>query len=316
MFGGNAPELRPWLMIEASSEGMLRFGTATPSPRPRLGNIKQIDIRGLPTFTDALQQYERESGIALRGLDCAMAIAGATSGETLSLVRSRWTITRSGLSAVFGKQVIILNDVASRAWAIKSGTATIDTIRGIGAPSLTRPGRYIMLMVEEGVGAAVIDVDRDGVIRILETESGHMDFPVGTDREDRLARAVKGIQPHVSWEKMLMIERQDPIWAQSCPDVADSERPRILANILGRFAVNLMHAFGAWQGVMITGSRGGRMLEPGTRSAFEAAFNERRNFSRLVIGCPVWRVEQREAVLTGAAECLAQTASTPLQKAA
>lgn len=316
MFGASRSDSSPWLMIEASSEGMLRFATATPSDRPRLSNIKQIDIRGLPTFTDALQQYEREAGIPLRGINCAMAIAGATSGETLSLVRSRWTITRSGLAAVFGKPVTILNDVAARSWAIKSGTATIDTLRGMGAPSLSRPGRYIMLMVEEGVGAAVIDVDRDGAIRILETESGHMDFPTASEREEKLAKAVRGIAPHVSWEKMLMLERQAPVWSQALPDVADSERPKMLANMLGRFSVNLMHAYGAWQGVMITGGRGGRVLEANTRSAFEAAFNDRRNFSRLVIGCPAWRVEQREAVLTGAAECLAQNVGSPLQRAA
>jgi glucokinase len=303
-------------MIEASQEGMLRFATATPSDRPRLANIKQIDIRGLPTFTDALQQFERESGVALRGLNCAMAIAGATSGETLSLVRSRWTITRSGLAAVFGQQVTILNDVAARSWAIRSGTATVETLRGVGAPSLNRPGRYIMLMVEEGVGAAVIDVDRAGVIRILETESGHMDFPASTDREEKLAKALRGIAPFVSWEKMLMVERQDPVWSSACPDIPDSERPRMMANILGRFAVNLMHAYGAWQGVLITGGRGGRLLEAGSRASFEAAFNGRRNFSRLVIGCPAWRVEQRDSVLTGAAECLAQTLGVSLQQAA
>jgi glucokinase len=316
MFGGNTSEARPWLVIEASAEGMLRFGTATPSARPRLNNIRQIDVRGLPTFTDALQQFERESGVTLRGLNCAMAIAGATSGESLSLVRSRWTITRSGLAAVFGKEVTILNDVAARAWGIKSGAATIETLRGVGTPSLSRHGRYIMLMVEEGVGAAIIDIDRDGMVRILETEAGHMDFPPANDREEKLARALKGLNPHVSWEKMLMLERQAPVWSQALPDVADSERPRILANILGRISVNLMHAYGAWQGIMITGGRGGRILESGSRSAFDAAFGERRNFSRLVIGCPAWRVEQRDAVLTGAAECLAQNVGVPLQRAA
>ncbi|QIK79260.1 hypothetical protein G7077_10465 [Sphingomonas piscis] len=302
-------------MIEASSEGVLRFATATPSDRPRLANIRQIDIRGLPTFTDALQQFERESGVALRGLNCAMAIAGATSGETLSLVRSRWTITRSGLAAVFGKDVIIINDVAARAWATRSGTATMETLRGIGSPNLNRTGRYIMLMVEEGVGAAIIDVDRDGVIRILETESGHMDFSPACEREERLAHAAKGINQYVSWEKMLMLDRQGQIWSQA-GDIPDSDRPKILANLLGRFAVNLMHAYGAWQGVMITGGRGARLLESSARPAFDAAFNGRRNFSRLVIGAPSWRVEQREAVLTGAAECLSQNVRVELRDAA
>ena len=316
MFGAAPTESRPWLMIEASQEGFLRFATATPSDRPRLTNVRQIDIKGLPTFTDALQQFERESGVALRGLNCAMAVAGATSGETLSLVRSRWTITRSGLAAVFGKEVIIINDVAARAWATRSGTATMDTLRGIGSPNLTRAGRYIMLMVEEGVGAAVIDIDRDGTIRILETECGHMDFPAACDREEKLAKALKGISPYVSWEKMLMVERQAAIWSQACPEVLDSERPRLIANILGRLAVNLMHAYGAWQGVMITGSRGTRLLEGNARAAFDAAYTGRRNFSRLVIGAPAWRVEQREAVLIGAAECLSQNVGVELRNAA
>lgn len=315
MFGGNSSQSQPWLLIEASSEGMLRFGTATPSDRPQLTNVRQIDIRGLPTFTDALQQYERESGFTLRGLDCAMALGGAISGETLSPARSRWTITRTGLAAVFGKPVVILNDVAARAWAIKSGSANIDTLRGVGAPSLGRHGRYLMMMVEEGVGAAVIDVDRDGMVHILETEGGHMDFPPGTEREDKLARAVKGINPHVSWEMMLMLERNAAVWS-SCPEISDGERSRMLANMLGRFAVNMMHAYGAWQGVLITGGRVARMLDSANRSAFDAAFNERRNFSRLVIGCPAWKVEQREAVLTGAAECLAQNVKLPMQRAA
>ena len=273
-----------------------------------------------PVLFDDLEPRARER-LGKRGqpdwpvLAAAMALGGAISGETLSPARSRWTITRTGLAAVFGKPVVILNDVQARSWAIKSGSAATETLRGVGAPSLGRPGRYIMMMVEEGVGAAVIDVDRNGIVHILETEGGHMDFAPGTERENKLARAVKGLNPHVSWEMMLMLERNAAVWS-ACSEIADVERPRMLANMLGRFAVNLMHAFGAWNGVLITGSRAGRMLEAGARAAFDAAFNERRNFSRLVIGSPAWKVEQREAVLIGAAECLAQNIKLPLQRAA
>jgi glucokinase len=245
-----------------------------------------------------------------------MAIAGATSGDTLSLVRSRWTITRAGLAAVFGNDVIIINDVAARSWATRSGTATIETIRGSGSPSLARTGRYIMLMVDEGVGAAIIDIDRDGLIRILETEAGHMDFAPACNREEKLAQAVKGNSLYTSWEKMLLLDRQAPAWTQACPEVPDSERARIVSAILGRFAVNLMHAYGAWQGVMITGARCGRLLEGNARTTFDAAFNARRNFSRLILGAPSWRVEQGDAVLMGAAECLSQHVRVELRKAA
>jgi glucokinase len=316
MMSPSASDVRPWLLIEASSEGVLRFATAAASSRPRVAAIHEVEIADAPTFTDVLQRFEREKGIPLSGLQCAIAIAGAASGETISLVRSRWTISRAGLQAVFGKQPVILNDVAARAWATRSGTANIQQLRGVGAPTLSRPGRYAMIMVEEGVGAAIVDVDRDLCVRILETEAGHMDFsPVGP-REEQLANAVGGNRPTVSWEMILMLDRHDPVWNAACPDLLEAERPRMLATLLGRFAINLMHGFGAWQGVMITGSRAARMLEAGNRVYFDSPFATRRNFSRLVIGAPVWRVDQHEAVLTGAAERLAQDMAAKLSAAA
>ena len=245
-----------------------------------------------------------------------MAIAGAASGETISLVRSRWTISRAGLHAVFGTDPVILNDVAARAWATRSGTANIEPLRGVGMPNFTRPGRYAMLMVEEGVGAAIVDVDRDSGIRVLETESGHMDFSPANEREERLAKAVRGTAATVSWEMILMLDRHDPVWNQACPDLLESERPRLQAALLGRFAINLMHAFGAWQGVMLTGSRAGRMLETANRVYFDSSFATRRNFSRLLIGVPAWRVDQHEAVLTGAAERLAYRLQPAMSAAA
>ena len=106
-------DVAPWLLIEASIEGVMRYATAIPSDRPRLTNIGEITVSGLPTFTDALQSIERELNMPLRGVQCAMAMAGATSGEALSLVRSRWTITRAGLAAVFDREVTVINDVAA-----------------------------------------------------------------------------------------------------------------------------------------------------------------------------------------------------------
>ena len=311
-----ASGVRPWLLIEASREGVLRFATVSPSARPRVNAIHEVPIAGIPTFTDALQRFEKERGVALSGLQCAMAIAGAASGETISLVRSRWTISRAGLQAVFGTQPVILNDVAARAWATRSGTANIEQLRGVGTPSFGRPARYGMIMVEEGLGAAIVDVDRDAGVRVLETESGHMEFAPANDREERLAKAVRGAAATVTWEMMLMLDRFDPVWVQACPDLLEQERPRLQAALLGRFAINLMHSFGAWQGMMITGSRAGRMLDTGNRVYFDSSFATRRNFSRLVIGAPAWRVDQHEAVLTGAAERLAHELEAGLSAAA
>jgi glucokinase len=173
-----------------------------------------------------------------------------------------------------------------------------------------------MVMLEEGLGAAIVDVDRDNRPRVLETEAGHMDFAPANEREERLAKAIRGPASTVTWEMMLMLDRHDPLWSSACPDLLEPERPRLLATMLGRFAINLMHGFGAWQGMMLTGARAARMLESGNRVYFESAYATRRNFSRLIIGAPVWRIEQHEAVLTGAAERLAQEFAPGLSEVA
>src|SRR5258708_485088 len=149
MIGSSHSGVRPWLLVEASKEGVLRVATAIPSRRPRLLNVRETDISTMPTFTDALQKVGRENDVTLSGTRCAIAMAGATSGETLSLVRSRWTISRAGLSALFEQPVTVINDVAARAWATRAGTATIVNARGTGLPSFERPGRMLMLMVED-----------------------------------------------------------------------------------------------------------------------------------------------------------------------
>jgi glucokinase len=304
MFGNVTSLPGQRLVIEASLEGAVRFAVPTSSAPVGLSQLTQVDVGALPTFTDALQQFQRQTGIQLRGLECAMAIAGAASGETLSLVRSRWTISRSGLEAMFGKPVMIMNDLAARAWGMKVGTANLDTLRGFGLPDLNRPGRLMMVMVEDGVNAAIIDVDRQGRTRVLGTEAGHLDFAPTCEDEANLANALRGFSPASTWEKLLMLDRQDSVWSQACPGISESKRADLHAQILGRYCVNLMQVYGAWQGVMITGTRGARLLPAASRSAFESAFTARRNFSRLIGSCPAWHVDQRDAVLMGLAECL------------
>jgi glucokinase len=292
------------VIIDASQKGVLRFGITTASARPQLVDVRNINAESLPTFTDALQRFESESGISLRGTPSVMALTGVTSGETLSPVRSRWTITRAGLAAVFGQPVTIINDVAAHAWAVKAERAPAMTLRSSGAPDLNRAGRYALINIDEGLGAAIVDVDRELRVRILETEAGHMDFAPLSDAEERLAKSIRALAPTVSWETMLVTEPSAPVWPTAFAVITEAEKSRILSSMLGRFSVNLVHAYSAWNGVILTGQRGTRILNA-NKLAFEEAFCERRNFRRLVSACPAWLLNPHEPVLVGAAQCLA-----------
>jgi glucokinase len=161
-----------------------------------------------------------------------------------------------------------------------------------------------MINVDQGVGCAVIDVDRSGQMRVTETEAGHMDFPPLSDVEARIAQAISGSSRLATWERMLVLDRHSPAWSVAGPQAMRGERQRFLAAILGRFAVNLVNAYDAWQGVLITGGTTGNLLKGVGRDAFHEPFHDRRQFSRLIASCPAWHVRQKEPVLTGALQCL------------
>ncbi len=70
------------VVIDASQLGVLRIAPLKANGSVNLGSIWQIGVDGVPTFTDALQRYEREREMPLRGKRCVMALGGATSGES------------------------------------------------------------------------------------------------------------------------------------------------------------------------------------------------------------------------------------------
>ena len=302
------------LLIDASQLGVLRFAIVDPLA-PDIRNVQQMDVSNIATFTDALQLYAHENHLSLRGFRCVMTVASVTSGDTIAVGRTRWTIVQTGLGAIFGQPVKIINNVAARAWALHAGTATFESVRGARVPNFSRQGRYAMINVDQGVGCAVIDVDHSGQIRILETEPGHTDFLPTSDVEARIAEAVKGSARAATWEKMLVIDRHSSAWSAGSPTAMIGQRHRFLASILGRFAVSLVNVYGAWQGVLVTGHTA-NLLKGVGRSAFDATFHEPCHFSRLVSACPAWHVEQKQAVLTGAAQCLGQDMALQVPAAA
>ena len=292
-----------WVAIDASVSGELRFALVTPGDPPRLERIRTYATDSLPTFTDGLMRFAADTGTPLRALDATIAVAGAVSGTSIPVARSRWTISRSGLAVLFRRPPLILNDVAARAWAVLA-TPTGDRLRGAGVPEFNRPGRRIMIVVDEGVGCAIIDVDQAAVTRIVESEAGHGDFAPADAAQDQIAAKLRGgaVGAIPSWEQVLTLEAGE----RQATVAGDRERHHLMGGLLGRFVVNMILAAGAWEGVMLTGRRVQRMLAGEGRPAFDAAFTQRRHFRRLVEATPCWHVHQAEPVLTGAAMMMNQ----------
>lgn len=261
----------------------------------------------LPTLTDALMRYERETGRPLTGASAAIAIIGATHGDTIAIARGRWMITRSGLQSIFRSDPQIINDVAVHAWAAIGGHGVrFDALsRSSGNPVMTQQGRWLVAHIDFGVGLAVIDVDRAGVVRVLEAEMGHCGFPVESDEEAALARSVRARCRHaVTWESVLALSHEDAAWNVPGLPAGRAERLAILARAMGRFAGDAVLAHGAWSGILMMGRRVGEMTGAGLADCFNAGFEAKPKFQRLINMTPRWRLSGHDLAMEGLAYSL------------
>src|SRR3954470_4725452 len=138
-----------WVLADASTAGVVRFASTTPGAT-RLESIISLSGDAHPTFTDALLTYERESGVSLRGAECVLAIPAPPAGDAIPVSRSRWTISRSGLNAMFGRQVTVINDVAATAWSLLGNGGSSAKLEHFGGPAFdfTRPGRWAVILID------------------------------------------------------------------------------------------------------------------------------------------------------------------------
>ena len=294
----------PWVLIDASRAGEIAFATAEPSPSPTLSRPVVYRADELPTFTDALLRFERETGVALNRATSVVTIAGAISGSTVAIARSRWAISRGGLASLFGRPATIINDVAAQAWSALAAAPTHRPLRAAAPLDLTGPGRRVLITVDAGVGAALIDMDEGGIARVLDTEAGHAGFAPADEEEDRLLAALRRTAGPTSWERVLTLSPDDPVWDAAWPRSGRTERTARLSQLQGSFAGDLTLSYGAWAGAMLTGAR--VAADPAARAAFDAGFIAKRAFRRLLLEAPCWKLEQQDAGLRGGASLLAR----------
>ena len=274
----------------------------------RLGAAEKWPIADFRTLTDALLAFERKVGTPLLGAVCALGVLGATYGETIMLSRGNWAISRSGLRSIFGRDAIVINDVAARAWAALGGAGTrLESLSPTATvqPDFHRRGRWALTKVDAGVGLAVIDVDDSGTARVLECEMGHCGFAPATEDDRALAIALAGRgNALVSWEMALTVALDDPIWSTPGLPTTRAQRMAMIARLAGRYVGDTVLAHGAWSGAVLTGGRITEALADSTLPAFNAAFETKTKFPRLMRGATRWRLIGQNLTLSGCAVAL------------
>ena len=267
-----------WILADASFQGAVRFATVC-SVSERLTNEQSFESTAFSTFTEAILHYAALNGIDPRRAGCVLAVPGPVFPGTISIARSRWTLSRDGVAQLFGGNAFMLNDVMAVAWSLLAPRANlIEPLIG-ATPRPADAGRRVVILLDDGVGAAVI-ASQDGNVGVEPSEPGHCGFAPRTAQEAALFDALRSRRLHVSWEQALCD-----------PSISETEAWAAMA---GEFVGDALLATAAWSGAILTGKQALRLLAPEAKAAFSARLASKSKYARQVGAAPMGLVRQRD----------------------
>ncbi|MDF7774988.1 glucokinase [Sphingomonas sp. AOB5] len=273
-----------------------------------------------PTFTSALIAYLTAMNLRDARLPSVLAVAGAARGDLINLTGSRWYISLSGVEAVLRERPRALNECAANALALTQLPASAFTpLRG-PMPRDVRPGgNYVVIGIGTGLGVAALVTAGDRLVPV-QSEAGHIAFSPITADERKFADFCKSRGIAVDAETLLSalglllahealsggkkLLRPEDVTGGAGRDATCTAVVRMFTEYLGAFAGDLALAFGAWDGVFVTGAIGralrSHLTEPGFRQRMEAKASFRRQLGEV----PVALVNHSDLELIGAAAAL------------
>ena len=294
-----------WVLIDIDGEDV-HCATCKPHDPMTLENYRAYRAGDFPTGTDCFMEYARDVGVPLQQRKSAIVASGAIGADSIRIARSRWIISRSGIELLFGAKPVFINDSVAKAWVnFASGGGEARPIGSDRQPDLTRAGRIVALNYSAGLGAGVLHLSDTGSAHVADTECGHVGFAPQSDIEQEVARQLGRVQPRVTYERMLQVERDDPLWSQLSRGVEPRERDEIRAAVLGAFAGDLVLVYTAWSGVFLAGDRCDFLADPGLAAIFNARFEDKGAFRTNVRAVPRWLAPKSPNNLLGAARMLA-----------
>lgn len=273
-----------------------------------------------PTFTSALVSYLGGVGLQEARLPSVLAVAGAVRGDLINLTGSRWYISLSGVEAVLRVRPRALNECAANALALTMLPISAFTPLQGPAPRPVEPGgNYVVIGTGTGLGVAAL-ITTHGRLSPVQTEAGHMSFAPVTADERKFADycTSKGIifdiETLLSAPGLLLayealsggtkIGKPEDVTRNIGRDPVSTAVVRMFVEHLGSFAGDLALAYGAWDGVFLTGAIARalhpQLMDPGFRRRMEGKAAFRRQLSEV----PVSLVNRTDLELLGAAAAL------------
>ena len=275
------------------------------------------DYAGLETV---LKRYVAEEG----GVDCigaCVAVAGPVRDGRATMTNLDWTIDKTTLGRATGAETVaILNDLQAQGHAL--GHVPADRVREIiPFPEASPHAAKLVIGVGTGFNATPVFDTEDGRY-VTPSESGHVNLPVNSEEELRLAQFVstahgfpavedvlsgRGLERIYAW---LGVEAGDPAEKTAaeimtgCAEKSDPraiEAARVFTRFLGTTAGNLALIQLPFGGVYLVGGVS-RAIAPYLREfGFADAFRDKGRFAGFMGNFGVSVIEDDYAALTGCA---------------
>lgn len=243
--------------------------------RLRPETLRSYEPHEQSTISGALSAFGSESDLPILPRRCAIAVSGPAVGDIIAVTNSRWFVSRAGLSAMLQAPPLILNDFAAKAWAISAAgsESQLETVAGAQL-DLTASGTRCLIGVGSGLGVAVIQRDSRGHCSVLPTEAGHCHFAGDLPELKEVLPRVKAGGP-VAAEDLISergllaiykavvdldagiaraIDAAGIIRLAVANDACARRAVDLFCRALWYFAGNMVLAYGAWDGVLLTGS--------------------------------------------------------------
>ena len=286
------------------------------------GSVRRYRGADFASFSDAIRHYLAETGA--RPESAVIAAAGLRVENEVRLTNMPWVISRAALETQFAfASATLINDFAAMGLCVP--LLRHDDVCAIGAPvqaSIDAQSNRTFAIVGPGTGLGVgALLVRAGHITALETEGGHMSFAPGNEEEIEILRRLAARFGRVSNERLLCgsglvnlygvlcemsgvtaeLLAPEEITQRADSDAMCRRAVERFRELLGAVAGDLVLAFGAWDGVYLTGGLAPQLAPCLQQGGFRRRFEDKGRFSATMARVPTSVVLRADAGLLGAA---------------
>ena len=291
--------------------------------RIRADSVRRFRNSGCPGLDPILTRYLAASGIASVDGAC-VAAAGPVKDGVATMTNLDWSIDGGTLTRATGAQVVsILNDLQAPGYAL--GHIATENLRPLIEAPQVPGGTMLVINVGTGFNAAAVH-DTPWGRMVTASECGHVNMPVRTEEDLRLAqfvetahgfpgvedvmsgRGLERLHAFVTTEAGTMAElpAAQIMAAIDAGDPQAVQTARIFTRLLGSESGNLALIHLPFGGIYLVGGVARAFADHLGPMGFPDAFRDKGRFAGFMEDFAVTLLEDDYAPLTGCAAHLAQ----------